>query len=185
MSCEKTMNPSFEQMIPDEQILEVARQYRAAWVALGEPATQAGTALPRLCLGAVAIELYLKCFTAESECPVDMEEVHVVNPSAIRQGNGHGLVIRFESIDRTTRATIDAEWRTDDRPDRRSVSDVLRSVEGMFIESRYPYEASSNVSRFSTEEVHAMLTLLEKSAARLSEPGRIRLTLRSVSTQMR
>lgn len=132
---------SKRRQIPDAQIVDVADQYEAACKLLDAQPPGTGVLHPLMNSGAVAIELYLKCLSAERIYTPDpmMPEASVVN--AIASVEGHFLEELYSAIFNDVRTKLneafDAKFRTNQSD---NLVDTLRMIDGVFMASRYPYE---------------------------------------------
>ena len=79
---------SKRQDIPDPQILDAADQYEAARKLLAEQLPGSGVLLPLMNTATVAVELYLKCLSAEL---IHIEDEQV--PKVSRVGSGRYRMI--------------------------------------------------------------------------------------------
>src|SRR5690349_8739778 len=86
---------SKRQEIPDPQVLDAADQYEEARKLLAKQPPGSGLLLPLMNTAAVAVELYLKCLSAEL---IYIEDEHMPEVSrvyaapTIASGHGHGLM---------------------------------------------------------------------------------------------
>jgi hypothetical protein len=111
---------SKRQEIPDPQVLDAADQYEDARKLL---AKQRGVLLPLMNTAAMAVELYLKCLSAEliyieDEYMPDVSRVYAA--PTIAKGQGHGLVVLLNAMPKDIRGSLieafDAEFRVAGTP---------------------------------------------------------------------
>lgn len=155
---------SKRQTIPDPQVLDAADQYEDARKLLSQQPPGAGVVLPLMNTAAMAVELYLKCLSAdlihiEDEQMPEMSRVYAA--PAITSGQGHGLVGLLNAMPPDIRDSLidafDAElrrrWKTD-------LQSVLAGLEGAFMASRYPFEQGSNITRYNLEHLNGLADFL-------------------------
>ncbi len=142
------------QEIPDIQILDAADQYQRASKLLAEQPLGSIEVLPLMNTAAMAVELYLKCLSAELIYIKDdlmPEASRVYSKPAITTGKeGHGLVGLLEAMPTKVRcllndvfdAALGASWNKD-------LQSVLEDLEGVFKETRYPFEPGFDITRYS------------------------------------
>lgn len=164
---------SKRQEIPDPQVRDAAKQYEEACKLLAAQPPGSGVLLPLMNTAAMAVELYLKCFSAELihvEDEVISEASQVYAARAITNGNGHGLVALLNAMRPDVRLALsnafDAElkpcWNND-------LQQVLAELEGAFMATRYPFEHSSDIRRYKLEHLLGLANFLG-SFARSDEP---------------
>ena len=142
------------QEIPDIQIRDAANQYERAAKLLAEQPLENVEILPLMNTAAMAVEFYLKSLSAELIYIKDdlMPEASLVySKPAITTGKaGHGLVGLLEVIPPRVRcllnddfdAALGAGWNTD-------LQSVLEDFEGVFKETRYPFEPGCDITRYN------------------------------------
>ena len=108
---------SKRQEIPDLQVLDAADQYEEARKLLKEQPPGSGVLLPLMNTAAMAVELYLKCLSAELIYVEDEqmpEASRVYAAPAITSEQGHNLVALFNVIPSDVRCSLinafDAEF---------------------------------------------------------------------------
>lgn len=107
-----------------------------------------GVLLPLMNTATVAIELYLKCLAAEMVyTPIpDLPGMSRVTASPT---NGHVLATLYRNIRPQIRTELDTAYAAHNRSDAGlSFEAVLTKFEGLFMESRYPYERGMDITRF-------------------------------------
>ena len=152
------------QAIPDPQILDAAQQYESACKLLGEPPPGRGVLLPFMNTAAIAVELYLKCLSAELIYVEDdlMPEISRVYAAPER---GHGLVALLnamshdirDSLNNAFNAEIKARWNKDLRS-------VLEELEGAFAAARYPFEHGTSIRGYNLTELMELADFLGRFA---------------------
>ena len=150
------------QEIPDIQILDAADQYAQAYKLLSQQPPGSGVVLPMMNNAAMAVELYLKSFSAELIYIEDdqmPEASWVYSEPAITSGKGgHGLVDLLDAMRKEYRCiltdvfndSLGAAWQKDLRS-------VLEDLEGVFMETRYPFEHGSNITRYNLEHLEGLV----------------------------
>lgn len=93
-----------------------------------------------------------------------MNEVYEVNPKPLQ--HGHNLRNIFNKVPPDYQAQMKSLYPTDQLP----LDDLLVPIEGAFMESRYSYENSSDVSRFSLRDIRKICRFLNSYIANL-EPS--------------
>ena len=159
---------SKRQEIPDPQVLDAADQYEEARKLLAEQPPGSGVLLPLMNTAAMAVELYLKCLSAELIHVEDeqMPEVsRVYAAPAITSGPGHGLVALLNAMPPDVRHSLinafDAELRTRWNKDLQS---VLAELEGAFLATRYPFEHGIDITRYNLEHLMGLADFLGRFA---------------------
>ena len=126
--------------IPNPQIKDVADQYEKARRILFNELPGSGVLFPLMNSAAVAIELYLKCLSAEVVHVInnDFEKsatVYAQPPQAI-----HRLASLFNEIPDEIRCTLVEKFRKLDNTGSECFEDTLGKIEGTLMYARYPYE---------------------------------------------
>ena len=125
------------QEIPDLQVRDTADQYEAARKLLGAQPPGSGLLLPLMNAAAVAIELYLKCLSAELVRTPVGDASFVVSVTLAQKG--HVLTELLDKVAGDLRQDIERAFQTE-CPDCGGLSfrDALEQCEGAFTASRYP-----------------------------------------------
>jgi hypothetical protein len=158
---------SKRQRIPDPQVLDAAEQYEEACNLLKSPPS-GGVLFPLMNTAAIAVELYLKCLSAELIYIEDelMPEVsRVYAAPAIMSGQGHRLVALLnvipadvrESLINTFDAELGARWN-------KGLECMLANLEGAFMASRYAFEHGIDITRYKLEHLLQLVDFLGRFA---------------------
>ncbi|MDA2934953.1 hypothetical protein MYX82_11515 [Acidobacteria bacterium AH-259-D05] len=162
---EETTQWRKHQGIPDPQVKDAADQYESARKLLASRSPGSGVLLPLMNVAAVAIELYLKCLSAELVHTPDhmVSGVSVVSAKPVK---GHILTRLFDEIFDDLQRDLERTFRTE-CPGHGELSfrEALERCEGAFAESRYPFEQGSNISKYSLELLLCCSQFLEKYVA--------------------
>ena len=121
------------QEIPDAQIRDAADQYEAARKILASEPPGAGVVLPLINTAAVAIELYLKCLSAEliHTPDKDFPDVSIVTAAPTRWG--HQLTTLLEELSDELKQELEAAYRAEFPSDASwTFREVLKVCEGAF-----------------------------------------------------
>jgi len=170
------------QKIPDPQILDAADQYEQARKVLAEHPPGTGVLLPLMNTAAMAVELYLKCLSAElihvaDERMPEASRVYAAPATTGRQG--HGLVDLLDAmppdVHRLLIDAFDAELRPRWNKDLQS---VLAELEGAFMATRYPFEDGMDITRYNRECLMGLADFLGRFARSLPRTDRIEWKLR-------
>ena len=139
------------QEIPDPEILDAAQQYESACKLLDEQPPGRGVLLPLMNTAAMAVELYLKCLSAERIWIEDdlLPEISRIHAAPKR---GHSLVALLDAMPQDIRrslikafgAEFGAQW------DKR-LQGVLTELEGVFQATRYPFEPGMDITRYDLD----------------------------------
>jgi DNA polymerase len=165
------------QEIPDPQILDAADQYERARQLLATNPPGTGVLLPLMNAAAVAIELYLKCLSAElvhvrDESAGDVSRVYA--RPAITGSKGHRLVDLFDALPEDLRlplvATFEAELRSKLGIGLRL---LLSRLEGAFMSTRYPFESGIDISRYELGHLMNLSQFLQRFVHALPPKSRI------------
>ena len=161
-------SPAPYREVPDQQILDAARQYHAGYRQLDRQPPGSGVLLPALSSAAIAVELFLKSFAAYQ---VEMPE-----------NDGTGVVIVYPSLPRRSHKLVDWFWDTPtefqtifteeclNRPHlarHGGPEGALEALEGLFQAARYPYERDQDITRYRLQTISECLAGMEESARRL------------------
>ena len=154
------------QEIPDPQILDAADQYAEAHKLLEERSEQpdSGVLLPLMNTAAMAVELYLKCLSAEAIWVEDglMPEMSRIYAAPER---GHDWVVLFKAMHPDIRGSLikafDAEFGARWKRDLRS---LLGEFEKVLEETRYPFECGKDITRFDLMKLMELVDFLGRFA---------------------
>ncbi len=149
--------------VPDGQILDAANDFLTAFSALAQSLPGGGVLYGALHCGAIAIELFLKAWTAEQvEVPHDDGLGAMVFARAVDKG--HALVARFNSAPVQFREAFGRECQSSEiLRDLGEPVPVLERFEGLFAASRYPFEPAHDIRRYSVEQVAACIDALARA----------------------
>lgn len=158
---------SKRQDIPDPQILDAADQYEAARKLLAEQLPGSGVLLPLMNTATVAVELYLKCLSAEL-IHIEDEQVPKVSRVYAAPVQGHNLVTLLDAmppdIGRSLINAFDAEFGLRWDKDLRS---VLRELEAAFKATRYPFEYGLDINHYNLDHLMRLAEFLSHFAKNL------------------
>jgi hypothetical protein len=150
--------------LPDVQILSAANDYLTGFNRLATLLPETGVLYVALHSGAIAIELFLKAWSAQ-QVEVDDGEGLGVAVYAQPAGRIHLLVKLFEAAPTSLRemfARLCAEDETLSHLG--GPEQVLDRLEGLFQASRYPYEAGQDIRRYRFDEVRACVNALGEAS---------------------
>lgn len=153
--------------IPDPQVRDAADQYEAAHELLSAQPPGSGVLLPSMNTAAVAIELYLKCLSAETlHVPTgDDSGCVTVHAAPVLSGKkGHELTALFDKIPDDVRSELERAFQSATGDGCR---DMLARCEGVFSASRYPFEAGMDLSSFHLPTLMRLSRFLRKFVAGL------------------
>ncbi len=155
------------QEIPDPQVKDAAEQYINAWNELYKLPLGSGVLLPMMNIATVAIELYLKCLCSEQVfTPVDsVDRINIV--TAKPQKRGHDFIKIFKKIPEAYRCELTKQYNSFFENDSRNFEHVISELEGAFMQSRYPYEADCDVSRFNLQDLSKLCEFLSDFVSNL------------------
>ena len=121
--------------------------------------------LPLINTAAVAIELYLKCLSAEKVYTDAPRGWSIV--SAARQ-RGHSLTTLLDNIDGDLQQELDHAFRAEP-PAFAGLSfrDAVNQCEGAFQKSRYPFEGGNDVSKCPLDLLMTCSHFLQQFVAKL------------------
>lgn len=152
------------QEIPDPQIRDAAEQYERAFKLLAKQPLDKVELLPLMNTAAVAVELYLKCLSArliyvkDDQMPAGS---FVYSQPAITGKDGHGLVGLLKAMPsellRLLNDIFDADLGTGWN---KNLQSVLEDLEGVFKETRYPFEPGSDITRYNLEHLEKLADFL-------------------------
>lgn len=126
--------------IPNRQIKDVADQYDSARRILLD---LTGVVWPLMNASAVAIELYLKCLSAEViHTPLDNDRgMCIVSAEAIAKD--HHLVSLFDAIPDNLRSNLAEAFKKSNDTCSKCFRSALGEIEGSLMSTRYPYEPTA------------------------------------------
>jgi len=132
--------------IPDPQIRDAADQFESARQLLYKQPPFSGILYPLMNTAAIAIELYLKCLSAKNVYTDAGEGWAAVSAESTK--HGHDLILLLDEIGDDLQDQLACAFRAE-LPDFGGLSfrDALGRCQGAFEESRYPFEATSDVSK--------------------------------------
>ena len=159
---------SKRQEIPDPQVLDAADQYEEARKLLAGQPPGSGVLLPLMNTAAMAVELYLKCLSAEL---IYIEDEHMPEVSrvyanlTIPRGHGHGLVALLDAMPKDIRRSLINAFN-DDHRDRwnHNLEKVLADLEGSFMATRYHFEHGADITRYNLEHLMGLAEFLSRFA---------------------
>jgi len=115
---------------------------------------------------AIAIELYLKCLSAEKVYTDAGKGISKV--SAAPAMRGHGLTDLLREVGDDVKFELDLAFRPEVSAfGDLSFQDALKKCEGVFKESRYPFEPNSDVSKYPLGLLMACSDFLQQFVAKL------------------
>ena len=168
---------SKRQEIPDLQVMDAADQYEKARKLLAKQPPGSGVLLPLMNTAAMAVELYLKCLSAELIYVEDeqMPEIsRVYAAPAITSKQGHGLVALLDAMPPDVRGSLinafDAEIRARWNKD---IQEVLEELEGAFLATRYPFEHGIDITCYNLGHLMGLADFLGRFARSFPPTGRI------------
>jgi len=134
-----------QQEIPDPQIRDVADQFELARQLLFAQPPGAGVLCPLMNTAAVAIELYLKCLSAEK---VYVDAGLGWSRVSATPEFGHGLATLLDKVKVDLRDELDRAFLAElPSLGRLSFQAALEQCEGAFETSRYPFEPNHALSK--------------------------------------
>ena len=161
---------SKRQEIPDPQVLDAANQYEEARKLLAEQPPGSGVLLPLMNTAAVAVELYLKCLSAELIHVEDEQMPEVSRLYAEPARRGHNLVALLDAMPPDVRCSLinafRARWNKD-------LQRVLTELEGVFLATRYPFECGIDITRYNLKHLMGLADFLGRFARSVPPTDRI------------
>lgn len=165
------------QKIPDPQVLDAADQYEQARKLLAEHPPGKGVLLPLMNTAAMAVELYLKCLSAElihveDEQMPDVSRVYAA--PAITSGQGHGLVGLLDAMPPDVRRSLIDAFEAELRPRwNKDLQSVLTQLEGALMATRYPFEHGIDITRYNLGHLMGLADFLCRFARSVPRTDRI------------
>ncbi len=156
--------------IPDPQVRDAADQFETARQLLDAQPPGSGMLCPLMNNAAVAIELYLKCLSAEKECADAERGWSIV--SVTRQF-GHGLTALLDRIEGDLKDELDRAFLAEFPASWGSFRAALEQCEGAFETSRYPFELGRDVSKFPMDILMGCSHFLQQFVSKLHTTGTI------------
>lgn len=156
------------QEIPEPQIRDAAGQYERAFKLLATQPWEAVEILPLMNTAAVAVELYLKCLSAEQIYVEDWldSEGSRVYPEAKRV---HGLVELLNAIPPKVLRQLNDEFDADIGACwKKDLESVLKDLEGVFTATRYPFEFDADITCYDHGHLMRLADFLGRFAKNLS-----------------
>ena len=158
------------QEIPDPQIRDAANQFESArqllWC-LAQWRPGSGLLYPLMNTASVAIELYLKCLSAEK---VYTEAEGGWSKVSAKPQRGHGLTMLLDEVEGGLGTELDRAFLGDHSAfGCLSFRTALEQCEGTFERSRYPFETAGrhNLSQCPLDLLMACSHFLQQFVARL------------------
>ena len=158
--------------IPNPQIKDVADQYDAARRILLNQLPDSGVLSPLLNVSAVAIELYLKCLSAEvKHTPLDDDlETYIVSAQPISKS--HALVCLFDAIPKGVRCDLSDAFEKSNDSCPGCFRSALGEIEGVLKYARYHFEYEER-RQFDLKKLNSISAFLHKFVADLKPRERI------------
>ena len=154
------------QEIPDPQVRDAADQFESARKILFAQVPGSGVLCPLMNTAAIAIELYLKCLSAE-KVYIDAGEGWS-KVSATPSMRCHVLTMLLDKVGSDVEHELDHAFATEFSAFRDlSFREALKRCEGVFEESRYPFEPTCNVSKYPLDLLMACSQFLQQFVATL------------------
>ena len=137
---------------------------------MAEQPPGSGVLLPLMNTAAIAVELYLKCLSAELIHVEDeqMPEVSCVYAEPARRG--HNLVALLDAMPPDVRCSLINAFRSRWNKD---LQRVLTELEGVFLATRYPFERGIDITRFNLESLMGLADFLDRFARSVPPTDRI------------
>ena len=159
--------------IPDMQVLDAAEQYDDASRLLDARGAGAGVLLPLMNAAIISVELFLKSLSSESifvpESTFGGYKVY-----ASPQVKKHTLIELYESIPEDIRDELDSRFTTSRRASSASsLREILRTYEGLFAVSRYPFEEGSDIRKYPLTPLMELASFLRTFISSLRPVDRI------------
>ena len=161
---------SKRQEIPDPQILDAANQYEEARKLLAEQPPGSGVLLPLMNTAAIAVELYLKCLSAELIHVKDEQMPEGSRVYAEPARPGHNLVALLDAMPPDVRCSLINAFRSRWNKD---LQRVLTELEGAFLATRYPFERGIDITRYNLEDLMGLADFLGRFARNVPPTDRI------------
>ena len=161
---------SMRQEIPNPQILDAADQYEEARKLLAEQPPGSGVLLPLMNTAAIAVELYLKCLSAELIHVEDEQIPEVSCVYAEPTSREHNLVALLDAIPLDVRCSLISAFRSRWNKD---LQRVLTELEGVGLETRYPFEHDINITRYNLQDLMGLADFLGRFARSVPPTDRI------------
>jgi hypothetical protein len=138
--------------VPDPQVRDAADQFEKARKLLAAAAPGSGLTLPLINVAAVAIELYLKCLSAERVYAYESGGEATI--SAAPTERSHQLRKLLDKAGPDLGKDLDRAFRAQSAQYcNLAFPDALTKCEGAFEASRFPFEAKHDISKYSLELV--------------------------------
>jgi excisionase family DNA binding protein len=151
------------QEIPDPQVRDAADQFESARQLLF--AHGSGVLCPLMNSAAVAIELYLKCLSAEKVYTDAGGGWSMI--SAAPPEHTHVLTKLLDKVGGDLQDELDHAWRAEPTSGALSFRDALRQCEGAFDTSRYPFEPNSDLLKYPLQLLMGCSHFLQQFVAKL------------------
>lgn len=137
------------QEIPDAAVKDAAEQFDSARRLLREQPLGSGMLLPLLNNAAIALELFLKCLGAVQEWRPAGPPDGVYTIHSRSEAGGHRLVNLFNVIPDDLRSDFEEAYKACAiRSLPGTLTETLEVYEGLFKDSRYPYEAEADITKY-------------------------------------
>jgi hypothetical protein len=154
--------------IPDAQIQDAADQYEAARKLLAIQPPFSGVLLPLINVAAVAIELYLKCLSAELVHTPDKTLPGCFIVSAAPTQWGHKLAPLFAGISDDLKQDLEIAFQAERlNVIGQTFLETLKRCEGAFAESRYPFEKGKDISKYPLNDLMFISEFLSRYVSKL------------------
>jgi len=156
------------QQIPDDLVKDAAEQFMSGWKLLEQNIIPgSGLLLPFINTGTLVIELYLKCLSSKVIHTPEgqIKDMYIV--TAAPQKSGHNLCNIFKKIPESYKVEMQQAYASTYDDESRKFEDILRTLEGAFMDSRYSYETDRNIDKYSLKDLKNICEFLSKYVTNL------------------
>jgi hypothetical protein len=168
---------SKRQEIPNPQILAAADQYEEARKLLAKHSQDKDVLLPLMNTATVAVELYLKCLSAE-RIHVEYEGIpdvsRVYAQPSISNINGHKLRPLLEAVPENIQDSLIDTFNLEFSDLwNQNLQMVLTELDGAFQATRYPFECGTDITSYNFEYLMMLSAFMAHFAKNLSPKDHI------------
>ena len=178
--------------IPNPQIKEVADQYETArYILENRHSKEDPLRLPLINVGAMAVELYLKCLSGDLDLvpledlfPAGQDSDHHAFVLYAKAERGHDLPGLLDRVDSDIRSDLESlydAWLEDDAGD--GLRSDLAELSSALSASRYPYERQINIDYVNVAALMNISELLNAFTNSMTPIGGPRETLPATERQ--
>jgi hypothetical protein len=153
------------QQVPDLSVRYAADQYEEGAQILWDVPPEAFVLIPFLSCSMIAVELYLKSLCSEMKFVPDTYGVGGFTVHSSPDEKSHNLAVLLDAMPQHVRANFLEAFSTWPANEGQSFLDWCRPYQGLFMDSRYPFEHGAKISGLKLDRLLLLLAFLKDFVA--------------------